>query len=85
MIQFVESEQKHKLIMFKFINISLHPVLRFRLAVLRKWRSKYGPNATYKNLANYIYSADKLDMVEAVCQALGAPSNSVIQQEEGLS
>ena len=54
----------------------------FRLAVLRKWRSKYGPNATYRNLAKSFYSADKLDMVERVCQALGAPSSSVIQQQQ---
>ena len=60
-------------------------MLRFRLAVLRKWRSKYGPNATYKNLANCFYSANKLDMVERVCQALGAPSRSVMGQQEGMS
>ena len=68
-------------------NISLlHAVLRFRLAVLRKWRSKYGPNATYRNLANCFYSADKLDMVEAISQALGAPNSSLMgQEEEGMS
>ena len=58
----------------------------FRLAVLRKWRSKYGPNATYRNLANCFYSADKLDMVEAISQALGAPNSSLMgQEEEGMS
>jgi len=57
----------------------------FRLAVLRRWRSKYGPHATYRNLANCFYSAEKLDMVEVVCQALGAPSSSAIQQQEGMS
>ena len=55
----------------------------FRLAVLRRWRSKYGPHATYKSLANLFYCAEKLDMVEVVCQALEAPSNSAIQQQEG--
>ena len=45
----------------------------FRLAVLRMWRSKYGPNATYGNLATRLYYAVKLEVMEAVCQALRTP------------
>ena len=44
-----------------------------RLAVLRKWRSKHGPAATYENLAIRFYQADMLDMAEVVCQALESP------------
>ena len=49
----------------------------FRVAVLRKWRTKYGPTATYKNLASCFYSADNLLMVERVCQALRASSGLI--------
>ena len=45
----------------------------FRLAVLRRWRSKYGLAATYRNLAKCFYSAGKPEIVEVVCQALGSP------------
>ena len=60
-------------------------LISFRVAVLRRWRSKYGPHATYRSLANCFYRAEQLDMVEVVCQALGAPSSSAIQQQEGTS
>ena len=56
----------------------------YRLAVLRKWRSKHGPTATYRNLAKCFYNADRLDMVETVCQALGAPSSSDLGQQLGI-
>jgi len=38
-----------------------------RLALLQKWREKYGPNATYRNLAKSFYDASKPDLVETVC------------------
>ena len=55
-----------------------------RLAVLQKWRSKYSQTATYRNLASCFYSADRLEMVEAVCQAMTAPSDSVMGQQQGM-
>ena len=39
----------------------------YRLALLEKWREKYGPNATYRNLANSFYDAGKPGLVETVC------------------
>jgi len=56
----------------------------FRRAVLRKWRSKYGRNATYRNLANCFYHADMSEMVEAICKVLGAPSGSVVGRQQGI-
>ena len=47
--------------------------------MLRKWRSKHGPTATYRNLANCFYQADMLEMVEVVCQALRSP-----RQQQGI-
>ena len=47
--------------------------VHFRLAVLRRWRSKYGLAATYRNLAECFYSAGRLEIVEVVCQALRSP------------
>jgi len=41
-----------------------------RLALLRKWRSKYGLRATYGKLAECFYNADRLEMVEAICKVL---------------
>jgi len=43
-----------------------------RLALLRKWRSKYGLRATYGKLAECFYNADRLEMVEAICKVLQA-------------
>ena len=51
--------------------------------MLRKWRSKYGPNATYRNLAKRFYDADKLEVVEATCRALGTPNRSAEEQQQG--
>ena len=55
-------------------------LLFFRRAVLQKWREKHGPAATYRNLAVCFYKADNLQMVERVCQALGASSASAVKQ-----
>ena len=55
----------------------------FRVAVLRKWRSKYGPTATHRNLAKCFYDADKLEVVEATCRALGTPDGSAEGQQQG--
>ena len=54
--------------------------LILRRAMLRKWRSKHGPTATYGNLAKCFYQADMLDMVELLCQALGSPG-----QQQGIT
>jgi len=43
-----------------------------RLALLRKWRSKYGLRATYGKLAECFYNAERLEMVEAICKVLQA-------------
>ena len=43
-----------------------------RLALLRKWRSKYGLRATYGKLAECFYHAYRLEMVEAICKVLQA-------------
>ena len=51
--------------------------------MLRKWRSKYGPSATYRELAKCFYNADRLEMVETVCQVLGAATSSVMRQQQG--
>jgi len=51
------------------VRLSIH--LLFRLAMLRKWRSKYGPTATYRELANCFYRADMQSMVQEICQLLG--------------
>ena len=56
----------------------------FRRAVLRKWRSKCGRNATYRNLAKCFYHADMSEMVEAICEVLGAPSGSVVGRQQGI-
>ena len=53
--------------------VTHYMILLFRLAVLRKWRTKYGPTATYGNLAKCFYQADMQSMVQTICQALGAP------------
>ena len=42
----------------------------FRRAVLQKWREKYGPKATYKNLAKALYNAGKLSLVQTVCNTM---------------
>ena len=42
----------------------------FRLALLRKWRSKNGPRATYQRLAMCFYSAERPDMVEIICKVI---------------
>jgi len=39
----------------------------YRLALLEKWREKYGPNATYRNLAKSFYDAGKPGLVEIMC------------------
>ena len=52
--------------------------------MLRKWRQKYSPIATYRNLAKCFYDAGKPEMVEVICKALGAPSDSVVGQSVGL-
>ena len=56
---------------------------RDRLAVLRRWRSKYGPHATYRNLAHCFYGAEKLEIVEVICQlaAQGTPSR---EEQQGM-
>ena len=46
----------------KHIALFLH-----RLALLEIWREKYGPNATYRNLAKSFYEAGKPGLVEIVC------------------
>ena len=51
--------------------------------MLRKWRSKYGPKATYRNLTKCFYDADKLEVVEATCRVLGAPARSAKGQHQG--
>ena len=38
----------------------------YRLALLRKWTDKYGPSATYRNLAKSFYDAGKPGLVETV-------------------
>ena len=42
----------------------------FRLALLRKWRSKNGPRATYQRLAMCFYSGERPDMVEVICKVI---------------
>ena len=59
-------------------------ILLFRLAVLRKWRTKYGPTATYRNLAKCFYQADMQSMVQTICQALGAPGKELFPSFPGL-
>ena len=51
---------------------------------MRKWRQKYSPTATYRNLARCFYNASKPEMVEAVCKALGAPSDTAVGQSASL-
>lgn len=53
-----------------------------RLALLRKWRSKYGLRATYGKLAECFYNADRLEMVEAICKVLQA--NTSIPQPAAM-
>ena len=36
-----------------------------------------------RHLAYCFYGADKLEMVEAVCQALGAPNGAINRQQQG--
>ena len=64
--------------------LSKLPLSMYRLTVLRKWRSKYGPSATYRNLAECFYNADKLRMAEAVCKALTPTTISVMGQLQGI-
>ena len=44
-----------------------------RVGVLRKWRERFGPYATYRNLSKSFYDAGRLDLVEAVCNLIGGP------------
>ena len=43
----------------------------------------HGPRATYRNLANCFYGAERLDIVEVICQlaALGIPSR---EEQQGM-
>ena len=42
------------------------------MALLRRWRSKYGPLATYGKLAECLYNAGKPGAVEVICKVLQA-------------
>ena len=37
---------------------------------MQKWREKYGPRATYRNLAKMFYDAGKRSLVETVCEVV---------------
>ena len=43
---------------------------QYRLALLQKWREKYGPNATYRNLAKSFYDARKPGLTETVFEVM---------------
>lgn len=40
------------------------------MALLQKWREKYGANATYRKLAKSFYDAGKPGLVETVCAVM---------------
>ena len=48
----------------------IHIIFVYRLALLQEWREKYGPNATYRNLAKSFYDAGKPGLVETVCAVM---------------
>ena len=43
-----------------------------RVALLRRWRSKYSSNATYRMLAECLYNAGKPGSVEVICKVVGS-------------
>ena len=49
------------------------------MALLRKWRSKHGPCATYKRLAECFYSACNLGMVEEICKVVRGSTSVPVQ------
>ena len=52
-------------------NCTISKIISFyRLALLQEWRKKYGPNATYRNLAKSFYDAGKPGLVETVCAVM---------------
>lgn len=44
-----------------------------RMQLLRTWKGKYGPHATYKNLAIAFFNARKPELIEEICRVLGFP------------
>ena len=51
-----------------------------RRAVLQKWREKYGPKATYKNLAKGLYNAGKSSLVQTVCNTMTQSYSTELSQ-----
>ena len=41
-----------------------------RREVLRKWRKEHSRNATFMNLAKCFYDANRLDMVDIICEVV---------------
>ena len=62
---------------------STHSVPARKMAMLRKWKQKRGPKATYKRLCRAFSKCEKTDIVEMVKQLLTESSGS--SDEEGLS
>ena len=57
-----------------------------RIAMLRKWKAKYGCSATYKKLCKVFRKLDRQDLVEVVCRLLrdGSSSESSSDEEAGM-
>ena len=47
---------------------------------MQKWKEKYGPRATYRNLAKMFYEAGKRSLVESVCEVVTNISSTDISQ-----
>ena len=48
-----------------------------RIALLRLWKERNGPYATYQQLASCLHKVGKIDAVQALCEQLGAPASAM--------
>ena len=57
-----------------------------RIAMLRRWKGKYGRSATHKKLCKVFRELDRQDLVEVVCRLLreGSSSGSSSDEDAGM-
>ena len=52
------------------------PAKRRKVAMLRRWKEKYGKKATYRKLAKVFWKLERIDLVEELCEILSECSHS---------
>ena len=63
------------------------PAKRRKVAMLRRWKEKYGKEATYRKLAKVFWKLERTDLVEELCETLSKCSHSddVASSESALA